>query len=104
MRVNPVSEGVVGRHGRLIKLVHVEGNDLLSDQLGHTLANTFAKLTSSLAGEGHAEDLIDVDLAIGDEPHHTIRHGFGLATTSTSNNQGWLEWRLDDGLLFFSGR
>lgn len=56
-----------------------------------------------LARERHAQDFFRPDPAVGNEPHHTVRHGGGLAGSGTGNDQPRSERGGNDGGLLCGG-
>ena len=72
----PGGEDVVPGVGR--------GDALQRGQLG---ADAGGQFPGGFPGEGHAEDFLRPDPAVGDEPHHPVGHGGGLARAGAGDDE-----------------
>ncbi len=82
---NPVGERMIGGHGRIEVAESTgigAGVPLLAQCLmegGQPLPDAGAELPGGLAGERDTQNLFGPNQRVGNEPHHAVRHGLGLA-------------------------
>ena len=93
--VEPVREGVVGRHdGRVERVVVLREADPREHR--EALADPLGQLGGGLAGERQAEDLGSVHPPVREQPEHPHRHRLGLAAARARDDERRPERRLDD--------
>ena len=76
------------------------GDALQRGQLG---ADAGGQLPGGFPGEGHTEHFLRPDPAVGDEPHHAVGHGGGLARAGAGNDEPGRQRRGNDVRLFGGG-
>ena len=105
LAINAIGKSVVrADRGNVEIVIDVTGCKSLRGQLADSCTDAGAQLAGRLAGKGQAKNFVWRDVTIGDEPHHSSRHRFGLAAPRTCNDKGGLPWRLDNGDLLGSRR
>ena len=95
------SASVLSRPGRKDGVPGVLRGDAL--QRGQLGPDPGGELPGGLAGERHAEDFLGPDPAVGDEPHHAVRHGGGLSRAGAGDDQPGRQGRGNDGGLLGVG-
>src|SRR6202000_1421062 len=94
--VDCVRKGVVGRDLRGLERVVVVGDQPCFGKLLDAGTDAAGEFARRLAREREPENLARPDVAVGEQPEHSIRHGLGLATACSRDNQRGRKRCLND--------